>query len=172
MLDEIKKIYEENIQWLNFAELKNGALLTVSLAVLGVVSQTDIILYLKCILMICFSLLSLICMASFIPFLNQSKWIKEQARRKYAKKYGSSLQDHNIIFYVNIFLSNTNDYKLALSDIINNGQAYDFKKLEENYILQLFQISTISAIKYYFFNFAVKVFFAFVIVLVVSIIIA
>ena len=165
MLNEIKKIYEENIQWLNFAELKNGALLTVSLAVLAFVSQIDINSYLKCILMICFSLLCLICMTSFIPFLNQSKWIKEQVRRKYATKYGSLLDNNNnIIFYVNIFLSNTNDYKLALIDVINNGQAYDFKKLENNYIFQLFQICTISSIKYYIFNFAVKIFFTFVVV--------
>lgn len=172
MIDEIKIIYEENIQWLNFAELKNGALMTACIAILAVVSQLNIYFYLKCVLMIFSALVSIVCMTSFIPFLNQNEWIKKLAKKKFKRKNQSSLKDNNIIFYVNIFLSDKDDYKKALIEIVNNGKDYTFNRLENNYISQLMKISTIASIKYYIFNVAVKIFFAFSLFLVASIMIA
>lgn len=162
---EIKKIYEENIQWLNFAELKNGALLTLCVATLGFIIQLNLNVCLKNIAIIFVMIILLICICSFIPFLNQNKYIKKLAYKSYSKKYNSSLIDNNVIFYVNIFLSNKQVYKKALKDILEKPN-YSFSKLDNNYLNQIIQISTIASIKYFIFKWGTYLYLVFSLVFV------
>lgn len=158
MLEELKDIYKENIEWLSFAELKNGALLTISGVLLGIINQylekDFIILYEYLCLLVIF-----ICALSFVPYLNTNKFIVKNIRKECLKKgYKNCIEARNIIYYNCIFMSTKNDYIQALKDIILNDNQYAINKLEENYIDQIYQISTIASIKYYLFKLALIIF--------------
>lgn len=159
MLEELKKIYEDNCNWLTYAELKNGALITLAGVVVGFISGSGLGITLKTLLEVLGIIVIIISGISFIPFLNSSKCIRKLCKKHYIrKKYYNSLVAKNVVFYVSIFLSTKDDYKKAVLETIPHGENYTFNKLELNYIEQIYQISTIAAIKYYLFNIAAGLF--------------
>lgn len=171
-IDNLKEIYNENIQWLNFAELKNGALLTLVIAILNIVAQANFSLFIKNFFIIYLALIALICLSSFIPFLNKNRWIRKYAINKYTKGYNGSLLSKNIIFYIEIFIDGKEKYRKALREVLNKGNSYTFSTLEENYIEQIIQISAIASIKYYIFKIAIELFSIMSLLMIVCIIIA
>ena len=150
----LKSIYDENIQWLTFAELKNGALLTIMVAIIGIISQIDMSLWVKSFFMVYSIVIILICIFSFIPFLNQKELVKKCAKCWYKKTYKGSFASNNIVFYAEIFTDGKENYKRAVKKILNLNASYSFSAIEKNYIEQIIQISTISSIKYYIFKMA------------------
>ena len=56
---------------------------------------------------------------------------------------------------MDIFVDGKDKYKEALIKVLNQNSSYPFSLLEENYIEQILQISTIASIKYYLFKKAV-----------------
>lgn len=155
MREELKAIYDENIQWLNFAELKNGALLTMMLALLGIITQIEMSIYITTFFAVFSIVIACICILSFVPFSNRLKFLSNYIKEEYAKKNTGSLNSKNIIFYVEIFVDGKDRYKEALIKVLNQNSNYPFSLLEENYIEQILQISTIASIKYYLFKKAV-----------------
>ena len=71
MKEELKAIYDENIQWLNFAELKNGALLTMMLALLAIITQIEMSIYITIFFAVFASVIACVCVLSFVPFSNR-----------------------------------------------------------------------------------------------------
>lgn len=155
-LQELKSIYDENINWLNFAELKNGALLTISGLFLQIILDHIDTEWMKWALVCLCSLVLMVSSISFIPFLNSNCCVKCLAKRYYCKKYTDSLNARNIIFYVNIFLSSLESYTEAVNkSITENG---DLDCLSKNYIKQIMEISTIASIKYFIFGISMRLF--------------
>lgn len=170
-LNILKDIYNDNIQWLNFAELKNGALVTVTGVICGIIIQLEIPLYVKVILVCICAIILFVGGLSFTPFLNTKKMIVGYAKKAYQKKgYKNVIDDVNIVFYVNIFLSEEDDYTYALQSTLTacNG----FCKLEKTYIRQIIQIAKIASIKYFIFESALKLYLVFFIAIIILAIIA
>ncbi len=159
MLDELKDIYKDNINWLTFAELKNGVIITVSGVFLGIINTCIKNNYIKSCFFILCVITILISGMSFIPFLNNSKLIKNIAKKHYIKCGNKNCKDsENIIFYIAVFLSTMEIYISSLKEILIGSNTYELTGLEKNYVTQIYQISTIASIKYYFFKCACYVF--------------
>lgn len=169
-MNELKEIYADNNNWLNFAELKNGALLAISLALFEVVIDIIVIPVLQIFLICMNGIVILICCISFIPFLNNNDIIKKLAVQHYSIKYSNSLDSKNIVFYINIFLSSEAQYKSAIQKATNKTNGFNL--MEENYINQIRAISTISAIKYYLFSIAMNLFLVCLVVFIIVLITA
>lgn len=162
MLEKLEKIYNENINWLNFAELKNGVLLAFGGAFIQIILENfNIIRYGQAVLILC-GVAIVLSSASFLPFLNNNRLIKWITKMfyKYIKRYKSSddkVDDKkNIIFYVSIFLCEKGKYSAVVEKEIGENNSVTF--LEKNYIDQIISISTIASIKYFFFTIAMYVF--------------
>lgn len=166
-LNELQEIYKDNSEWLKFAELKNGLLLTIVGILTGffdglistpIVRVTFIVLNL---------IIMLICCVSFIPFLNSQKFIVKRARQHYAKKYTQG-KLNNIVFYIEIFLLGEQDYRKTVQEVLRIESSVEFSNIENIYLSQIFHISTIASIKYYLFDVAVQILLAVFILLVVQ----
>lgn len=165
---DLKEIYQDNINWLNFAELKNGALLTVSCLFLQISLSIDT-LWVKSFFAVVYSIIIIITSISFIPFLNSRKFIKNLASKFYSKKYSDSFTSKNIVFYVNIFLSSKDIYVNAIKYISCKDE---LDRYEMNYVDQIIAISAIASIKYYLFNVSMHIFLLCFIVFNVLLVIA
>lgn len=158
MNDELKEIYKENVEWLNFAELKNGALLAISGVLLQIIFEHVDDIFLRTLFIVLYSLVIVITSVSFIPFLNSNKIIKWFAKKYYKRrKYKGCKEASNIIFYVNIFLSSEEEYIEKAVEMLHL-KSKELDDFEKNYIKQLFPISTIVAIKYFLFDIAMRIF--------------
>lgn len=155
-MTELKDIYQDNVNWLNFAELKNGVLLTVSGLFLQMIIDNITSSCMKCILIFFCGVVILLTCVSFIPFLNSNKIIKSIAKKYYSNKFDDSLKCNNIVFYANVFLSSEKDYLQAVEKTIPN---LSLDSLERNYINQIRAISAIASIKYFLFSISMQVFF-------------
>ena len=155
VLTELKDIYNDNIAWLNFAEVKNGALLTLTGIILTTFYNLSNCIWLKSIFVSLCIFIILINVCSFIPFLNNNILVKKLAKKYYQWcKFKSTNKQNNIIFYVSVFLSDndTNEYENVILHFFN---ANNLSPIQKNYIEQIKQISIIASIKYFFFTIAV-----------------
>lgn len=152
----LKEIYEDNTNWLNFAELKNGALLAISGVFLQIIIDSIDSFGLRWLLVFLCVIIILLTGLSFIPFLNSNKSIKWLAKEFYDRKYTNSLNSGNIFFYVNVFLSSEDEYTEAVKSITNKKD--DLNEIEKNYIKQIMAISTIASIKYFIFTISMCLF--------------
>ena len=169
ILDELKEIYQDNINWLNFAELKNGVLLTISGLFLQFTLDNIQVVWMKYVLIALCSIIIILNCISFIPFLNSNKILTSFAKKYYSLKYNDSKEDKNIVFYVNVFLSSDKEYLSAIKKIT---KASSFNDFEINYINQIKAICVIASIKYFLFTLAACVFLFTIITFSVMIILA
>lgn len=173
MTDKLKDIYQENIQWLNFAELKNGVLLAIMGVVLEVVGSQNIFNeIMKLGLIIFCAIIMIVCAMSFVPFINSNKYIVKITKKYYQwKGYKDAKEQQNIIFYVNIFLSQCNGYKEAVCNSLSVN-IDDLENIDNNYIDQVIAISTISSVKYFLFSIGINLFMFLLLIFCLLIIIA
>ncbi len=170
MMQYLKEIYDDNTNWLNFAELKNGALLAISGIFLQIIIDSIDMLYLRWSLVILCAITILLTGWSFIPFLNSNKPITWLAKKFYGRKNNNSLVAENIFFYVNVFLSTEDEYTQAVKNITNITN--ELNEIEKNYIKQIISISTIASIKYFIFSIAMCLFLISVVVFIIFFLLA
>ncbi|GFO85837.1 hypothetical protein [Anaerostipes butyraticus] len=159
-MQEIQYIYKDVSEWLKFAEVKHAGLFAVWTAILiSLVSEKDWfnepLVENTFLLIIAFGG-SLINIISFIPFLNRSQYIKEKCYQKYCK------YANNSVFYQSVFVATYS--KIGIQDSVEKyirmlekkGVHFENIQLEEDYLKQIIEVSTVATIKIYLFNVAVK----------------
>lgn len=176
VVKELKDIYNDNMQWLNFAELKNGALLTLTAVILGLLNDVMGNCNMKYVFLFLGVIIIAICMFSYYPYLN--KIIQKRGRlyeivkKSYKKTGKDALESMNVVFYVSVFLSEKKLYMKAIKKVLGLDKDYLFTHMEENYIDQIIAISNISCIKYYMFKLAIRLFGVMTLLMLVGILIA
>lgn len=150
MVSELKDILGNVNVWLNFAEMKNGALLAFEVALLAAVGSMDFLdNQLKVFSCICILICMIPLVFSFIPVLYN-----------YVKKGKNDLQDEKdtVIFYADIAKYEWEDYlKLFYLRMKNEDKKIqDIPMLEQEYAREIVVNSRITLAKYRFFAFGVK----------------
>lgn len=176
IVEQLKDIYKDNVQWLSFAELKNGALLTLTTVILGLLNDVIGNCNIKYIFLFLGMIIIAICIFSYYPYLNKVVYKRNTLYRVIKKSYEktgkNAFESMNIIFYVCVFLSEKELYMKAVKKVLGLDKNYLFSCLEENYIDQIVAISNISCIKYYMFKIAISLFAIMVLLMLVGILIA
>lgn len=169
ILEQLKEIFENVNNWLNFAEAKNGALVAFDIAIIGTILGTD---YFKnytsilIILVVGFSISLVVALISFIPNLN--KFINNFSRSSQPK------DDDNLIFFGDIqkYTAITYVQKLYKNYINIDIDEKDIKKLVFDYASEIIENSKICILKYKLFKFSIWSAILTVIIFVISCIVA
>jgi hypothetical protein len=152
MEDRLKAILRTVNDWLRYAEVKNGALLTFASG-LGLALANNYPrfvpgskiewCYLTAIALI--SVTAMVCLVSFIPEL-KIPWFETELLPR---------EEHNLFFFGDIAKFSANGYVTALL-IANGEQTRAITKLETNLALQAIVNARIARKKYTCFNFAIS----------------
>lgn len=159
-MSEIQNIYENVSEWLKFAEAKHAGMFAVWAAIFialiskdGFLSRITII---KGIILAIVLIGIMINLLSFFPFLNRLGFIKKRSFRRYQKYSGNS------IFYQSVFVDTYSENGLGdsvqkYSDILERkGLKLSNGELEQDYLKQIIEVSTVGTVKIYLFEMAVK----------------
>lgn len=177
-LDEAQKIYADISSWLNFCELKHAGMFAAYMALFIAVLQLEIDGWIGAQVVVLLALIPcLICnVISFIPVLNQRKWIKKASWRKIHPNLKVNRVFYNSIFQQSHTISNgklndvRSDYKnFFMSEF--SGARLVSGSLLDNYLDQIVEVSSVAAIKYYLFGLACKMSSLIVVTVVVLIIV-
>ena len=153
ILQELKSIFENINQWLNFAELKHGVIIAYNMAVLGFVegtlSQSLMSLYYTTIMfLLCGSLI--VSIVSFWPSLYScDKIISFFLFTKKSRKRLMQKETFNLLFYSDIALLGSDEYCKLVSKQYYDNKSLD-KKMLKDYIEEIMINSQITTIKYKF----------------------
>lgn len=176
-LEEVQKIYGDASEWLKFIETKHAGLFAVWTAFFIAVITSDffgnIEIFFKAIIIIPILIGILIDLASFVPFLNQSKMLRKRSYKYYSKNTG------NMVFYVSIFIDTYSEekdieYSVERYKTIIAEENYDDlnTKIVTDYVKQIIDVSTVATIKAYLFNLATKYTSLIIIIAIATLIIA
>lgn len=171
MEEKLKEIFGYVNNWLNFAEAKNAAMLTVSIGVLfglySYIEKMNIIFYITLILIIIISILSSI--LSFYPNLGKSK-IKPIGEfllyipEKFEKKDNAS--EKIKIFYGDIAKNYSEERSFDyVKDLYKDYYKKDnmvVEKSEIDYAKEIIINSKLTVNKYRYFKFSLKLFIIFI----------
>lgn len=162
-LEEAQKIYADVSNWLNFCELKHAGMFAAYIALFIAVLQLETSICIGARIAVLSAIL--VCVVinglSFIPFLNQSKWIVRKCRNVIRIN-----GNENKVFYQSIFarsvrikndkaVDSRNDYKqLFMKEF--PGKILQPGSLLDNYLDQIVDISMVVSIKAYLFSIACK----------------
>lgn len=164
-LEEAQKIYADVSSWLNFCELKHAGMFAAYMALFIAVLQLESNVWVGARVIVLLALMPcLICnVTSFIPFLNQRKWIKKASWRKISPNVKVNRVFYNSIFQqshtmVNGILNDVpSDYKNFFMSGVSSQVTLVPGSLLDNYLDQIIDISDVAAIKYYLFGLACKI---------------
>lgn len=174
MNNYLKCIYDDIYRWLVFAETKNAAFLTFVSVFMGWIigSKDNMLIYnnfIKIFLIVLCTMVIIILIVSYVPFLNSSRFLQECMYHYYIDK-----KNDNYMFYLNIFLYvyeqnylNGTKFKQILCNEYGILQE-QLSKFEKDLIMQIEATSSIATIKYYCFNVAIKVIIVLILTLLVS----
>ena len=145
--DSLRNIYDDISRWLTYAEAKHIALITIILFWNSQLINPDgVFLSISPIIKVTFCIINcivlLLSISSFIPFLNQTKYMINLANHVY-----KTIVEKNILFYLYIFqleYENKGKYEAELQCCFNITQ---FSDLDKAYIMQICNISKVTTIK-------------------------
>ena len=180
MLEELQKIYTDVSEWLRFIETKHAAVFAVwtavLIAVLSINEFWNLELYQMILILIPIVMGILINLLAFMPFLNRWSALKE---RCYKINQNNQSMGNNRVFYQSIFVQtyvNGQGTDAAVSrykDLFRNCSNLPVQGgLEEDYMRQVIEVSTVASIKVYLFGISVKYLFCVLLLVMLGLIIA
>lgn len=154
-VQELKDIYSDISDWLKFAEAKHAAFIAAGIAIVAVIldkfkevnsqSVSAILVLILCMFPSLFSQ---------IPFLNQNKTLINIVVKHYCK---SNIAKNNV-FYLSIFIRSQIDCDAFRTEYLNEIGVTEFDDaLVNSYLDQIIDVSKVASIKYWLFDFAVKI---------------
>lgn len=164
-ISEIKDIFTNINNWLTYAEVKIGVLLTFDVTVLfGIIQYQHCFRNLLCADVILLMISMIILLASTVPLVyNIPRLYKLLSFRLRKKKVGAN----NCIFFMNIASKTESEFV----DFIK--QRYQFMELDDlakDYLSEIYENSKIVSIKNFFFRLAIIPTFAAIVLFIIILI--
>lgn len=165
-LEELKHIYADVSEWLKFLEAKHAGLFAVWTAVIIALFSTDqfykLLIWKQVAMVILACVGILISAIALVPFLNQQKILKKCIQKMAYNKYKGYKE--NTVFYTATFVSTYNTDTDYRNEAFNRYKAIlesrNFEDLDDplnqDYMNQIIDVSTVGSIKAYLFNVATK----------------
>ncbi len=175
--EELAKIYGDVSEWLKFAETKHAAVFAAWIAILIAALSIDkfyaLSIFWNVVIIIPILVGMAINLMAFMPFTNRSKMLRNRCKTVYGHI------EENCVFYQSIFVHTYNEnwklkeqmekYKTMLESSFEHPA---YTKLDDDYVTQIIEVSTVATIKIYLFSLSVKYIVCLLCLIFVSLIIA